>query len=127
MYQPFLLPSKGLGAHPVCSSDIKRGTQRTLSDLPGATPKRSRLRLEDNSRNQVSACQDDDRAPLNSASTSIDTSTVLSTSTGQDTDANHTTDDHVTDSSMTEGTTVATFPNDIANTRDCGPVHPMIL
>ena len=110
---------------------MKRGTQRTLFDLPGATPKRSRLSLEDNSRNQVGGCQDDDcdRAPSNSASTSIDTSTDqerVSTSTGQDTDASHTTDDHATDSSMAEGTTIATSSNDIANTRDCGPVRPML-
>ena len=50
----------------------RRGTQRTLFDLPGATPKRSRLCLEDNSRNQGGGCQDDDGASLNS---SIDTST----------------------------------------------------
>ena len=49
-----------------------------------------------------------------------------SISTGQDTDTSHTTDGHVTDSSMSEGTTVVTSPNDIANTRDCEPVRPVL-
>ena len=74
----------------------------------------------------MGGCQDDDGASLNS---SIDTSTDqerASTSTGQDTDTSHTTDGHVTDSSMSEGTTVVTSPNDIANTRDCEPVRPVL-
>ena len=108
----------------VWDQDMKRGTQRTLFDLPGATPKRSRLSLQNSSRNQV---QDDDGA---SASTSVDTSTDqerTSTSTGQSSVASHATDDpSETNSSMNEGTTTATSPNDIANTRDCEPVRPVL-
>ena len=118
---------------------MKRGTQRTLFDfhLPGASTKRSRLSSEDSSRTEAGGCQDDDEALSNSASTSIDTSTAsadqvlrASTSTGQDTDTSKITGDHETDSSMNEGTTsIATSPaspNDIANTRDCEPVRPIL-
>ena len=96
-------------------------TQRTLFDLPGATPKRSRLNLE----NSCSTANGDDhgsaiQSNLTSAnvdlSTSMDQERVYSSSTGQETesDACLTSVDLETGSSTSEGTTIATSPNDIA-------------
>ena len=61
-------------------------------------------------------------------STSTDQERVYSSSTGQETesDACLTSVDLETGSSTSEGTTIATSPNDIANTRDCEPVRPML-
>ena len=88
--------------------------------------------MEDSGSNQISGSTSccDDSSTLNLASTSIDSSTSTdqeraSSSTGQETDASHTSDDHETGSSMNEGT-IDTSPNDIADTRDCEPVRPIL-
>ena len=121
---------------------MKRGaqsTQRTLFDLPGATPKRSRLNLENSRSNQSNGSTtnaDDHGSAIQSnltsanvdSSTSTDQERVYSSSTGQETESDVclTSVDLETGSSTSEGTTIATSPNDIANTRDCEPVRPML-
>jgi hypothetical protein len=93
-----------------------------LFDLPGATPKRSRLNLGDSHSNQISGSRGGGISASMDSSTSTDQERA-SSSTGQETDACHSSDDHETGSSTSEGTIVA---YDVANTRDCEPVCPVL-
>ena len=64
---------------------------------------------------------------LQTFTASADQELRASTSTGQDTDTSKITGDHETDSSMNESiATSPASPNDIANTRDCEPVRPIL-
>lgn len=97
--------------------------QRTLFDLPGATPKRPRLdsdrSTDDNSSDQAAGLGHDGQnvTSLNSSTSSRETDT---TDQGTETSGSSST-------SPNEGTVVAiTAPSDVAQTRDCEPVHPML-